>query len=92
MQERYHKRSRWRKSLNVRCERAKCPKVARQSKPTTTHLPLNMIHMDVNELPGWLPRQKIKCLNVVDDTSSLQIMAPLDLGAKEMARVLLQAL
>lgn len=74
------------------CEGVKCPKLARQSTPTTTHLTLKMVHMDVKQLPGWMPTQRIKCLNVVDDTGSLQMVGPLEMSATETSRVLLQAL
>ena len=37
----------------------------------------HQVGMDVKHLPGWLPNQKIKALNVVDQASCFQRMVPL---------------
>ena len=36
--------------------------------PDIAQPPLRSIGMDVKELPGWLPKQLIKALNIVCDT------------------------
>ena len=47
--------------------------------PSSTHSIVDFNHrvgVDVKQLPGWNPNQKVKCLNIVDWASSFQVMVP----------------
>ena len=47
--------------------------------PTSAHQILDFNHrvgIDVKQVPGWLPNQQVKCLNIVDWASSFQVMCP----------------
>ncbi|CAE8643680.1 unnamed protein product, partial [Polarella glacialis] len=58
------------------CESRKDPKIARPTAVPHTTAPLRYASLDVKHLPGWEPNQRIKALNVVCRTSSLQQMTP----------------
>ncbi|CAK0911130.1 unnamed protein product, partial [Prorocentrum cordatum] len=64
------------------CEGMKCPKVARRSAPAEAHLPLKYVSMDCKDLPSWIPGERITCLGIIDETSSLRQVEP-RIGAKE---------
>ena len=51
-------------------------KLASPAAPPLNLLPLVSISMDVKFLPGWLPDQRIRGLNIVCETSSLQQVLP----------------
>ena len=47
--------------------------------PSSIHSIVDFNHrvgLDVKQLPGWNPNQKVKCLNIVDWASSFQVMVP----------------
>ena len=58
--------------------------------PDVDQPPLTSISMDVKELPGWQPHQRVKALNIVCDTSSLQSMTPFETDDTECAMDLLR--
>ena len=62
-----------------------CSVCANQSRPTAP-LPANAtvvtefndkVGLDVKYVPGWKPRQKVPCVNVVDFATSMQVFVPL---------------
>ncbi|CAK0790522.1 unnamed protein product [Prorocentrum cordatum] len=67
------------------CDVKADPKSVRPAAPDIAQPPLRSIGMDVKELPGWMPDQIVKALNIVCDTSSLQSMTPFDEGDDEVA-------
>jgi len=58
--------------------------------PDVDQPPLKSISMDVKELPGWQPHQRVKALNIVCDTSSFQSMTPIETDDTEGAMDLLR--
>ena len=58
------------------CEAAKHPRVAQQSSPIEVQPPLKIVAMDVKELPGWIPGERMKTLHVVCEGSSLHAVIP----------------
>ena len=81
-----------------RASKFECPQCDSKSKPVPTRKtapdidqpPLKSIGMDVKELPGWQPHQRVKALNIVCDTSSLQSMTPFETDDTECAMDLLR--
>ncbi|CAK0792131.1 unnamed protein product, partial [Prorocentrum cordatum] len=72
------------------CEGMKCPKVARHSTPAETHLPLKYVSMDCKDLPSWIPGERITCLGIIDETSSLHQVEPM-IGMAETSKNLMDA-
>ena len=46
--------------------------------------------MDVKEFPGWIEDQRVKCLNIICEASSLHVCMPFHENEGETSRVLLQ--
>ena len=58
------------------CDGRKQPKLVRPAALPATVAPLRLLEMDVKELRGWTETMKVKCLNVVCASSSLQQVIP----------------
>ena len=58
------------------CEASKGPSVANPAQVQHATVFNHKIGIDVKNLPGWRPNQKIKALNVVDYASNFQLMIP----------------
>ena len=53
------------------CDRNTDPKISKNSKVTKATSPFSEITMDVEQLPGWLPQQRIKVLHILDEATAL---------------------
>ena len=58
------------------CESRKGPKLVRPISVPTHVEPFRVLQMDVKCLPSWIKEEKIACLNIVCEGSSLQQMGP----------------
>ena len=58
------------------CKSMAKPKVPLPAQPNRVHEFNHQIGIDVKNLRGWLPNQKIKALNIVDTASSFQRVIP----------------
>ena len=58
------------------CKSRQQPSVALPAQPSRVSEFNHQIGIDVKQLPGWQPNQKIKALNIVDTASSFQRMIP----------------
>eukprot|EP00435_Cladocopium_sp_Y103_P016050 s2207_g4.t1 len=58
------------------CKSMAKPKVPLPAQPNRVHEFNHQIGIDVKNLKGWLPNQKIKALNIVDTASSFQRVIP----------------
>ncbi|CAK0868212.1 unnamed protein product [Prorocentrum cordatum] len=67
------------------CEGMKCPKVAMPSTPAETNLPLKYANMDCKDMPGWISGERITCLGIVDEASSLHQVEPM-IGMAETSK------
>ena len=64
------------------CDSQAKPKIAKPASVDRVPQPLSEIQCDVKQLPDWRGDETWRCLNIVDNGSSLQPMIPLD-GNKE---------
>eukprot|EP00435_Cladocopium_sp_Y103_P013904 s3466_g3.t1 len=58
------------------CKSMAKPKIPLPAQPNRVHEFNHQIGIDVKNLKGWLPNQKIKALNIVDTASSFQRVIP----------------
>eukprot|EP00435_Cladocopium_sp_Y103_P032199 s207_g8.t1 len=58
------------------CKSMAKPKVPLPAQPNRVHEFNHQIGIDVKNLRGWLPNQKVKALNIVDTASSFQRVIP----------------
>ena len=50
-------------------EGMKCPRVARRRTPAEAHLPLEYVSKYCEDLPSWIPGERVTCLGIRDETS-----------------------
>ncbi|CAK0820028.1 unnamed protein product, partial [Prorocentrum cordatum] len=56
------------------CDVKADPKSVRPAAPDIAQPPLRSIGMDVKELPGWMPNQIVKALNIGDDEAAADLL------------------